>query len=202
MVMNAVRKRKMLLLLLVSSILVLVTGLVLYALRQNISLFYTPTQIVNGEASAKHMIRLGGMVVKGSIMRATKSLAVEFKLTDFKQTVTVHYQGILPDLFREGQGIVALGELDVDGQFKAQEVLAKHDANYMPPEVKDTLDLRGKSTEGANCFVNWCLNLPVAAACTLRLCGPAVSPHASPFSASFRGGLLVKAVQQGDKKNA
>ena len=137
--MNAVRKRKMLLLIFIISILALVTGLVLYALRQNISLFYTPTQIVNGEASAKHTIRLGGMVVKGSIVRASKGLAVQFKLTDFKQTVTVHYEGILPDLFREEQGIVALGELSTDGQFKAQEVLAKHDANYMPPEVKDAL---------------------------------------------------------------
>lgn len=137
--MNVVRKRKILLLLFIISILALVTGLVLYALRQNISLFYTPTQIVNGEASAKHTIRLGGMVVKGSIVRASKGLAVQFKLTDFKQTVTVHYQGILPDLFREGQGVVTLGELNADGQFQAQEVLAKHDANYMPPEVKDAL---------------------------------------------------------------
>lgn len=137
--MNAVRKRKMFLLLFIISILALVTGLVLYALRQNISLFYTPTQIVNGEASSKHTIRLGGMVVKGSIVRASKGLAVQFKLTDFKQTVTVNYEGILPDLFREEQGIVALGELSPDGQFKAQEVLAKHDANYMPPEVKDAL---------------------------------------------------------------
>ncbi|MCC5015461.1 MULTISPECIES: cytochrome c maturation protein CcmE [unclassified Legionella] len=137
--MNAVRKRKMFLLLFIISILALVTGLVLYALRQNISLFYTPTQIVNGEASSKHTIRLGGMVVKGSIVRASKGLAVQFKLTDFKQTVTVNYEGILPDLFREEQGIVALGELSTDGQFKAQEVLAKHDANYMPPEVKDAL---------------------------------------------------------------
>lgn len=137
--MNVVRKRKMLLLLFIISILALVTGLVLYALRQNISLFYTPTQIANGEASNKHTIRLGGMVVKGSIVRASKGLEVQFKLTDFKQTVTVHYQGILPDLFREEQGIVALGKLSADGQFKAQEVLAKHDANYMPPEVKDAL---------------------------------------------------------------
>lgn len=137
--MNAVRKRKMFLLLFIISILALVTGLVLYALRQNISLFYTPTQIVNGEASSKHTIRLGGMVVKGSIVRASKGLAVQFKLTDFKQTVTVNYEGILPDLFCEEQGIVALGELSTDGQFKAQEVLAKHDANYMPPEVKDAL---------------------------------------------------------------
>lgn len=137
--MNSVRKRKIIFLLFIAVILVLVTSLVLYALRQNISLFYTPTQIVHGEAATKHTIRLGGMVVKGSIVRAADDLTVQFKLTDFKQTVTVSYRGILPDLFREGQGIVALGELTDNQHFKATEVLAKHDANYMPPEVKDAL---------------------------------------------------------------
>lgn len=137
--MNSVRKRKMTLLLFIVSILMVATGLVLYALRQNISLFYTPTQIVNGEASLKHTIRLGGMVVKGSIVHGADDLSVQFKLTDFKQTVTVNYRGILPDLFREEQGIVALGELRDNQHFTAREVLAKHDANYMPPEVKDAL---------------------------------------------------------------
>ncbi|KTC81332.1 cytochrome c maturation protein CcmE [Legionella brunensis] len=137
--MNPIRQRKIFLLLFIVSVLGVVTGLVLYTLRQNISLFYTPTQIVSGEAPKEHNIRLGGMVVKNSIMRATNDLSVEFKLTDFKQTVTVNYRGILPDLFREEQGIVALGKLTDNHHFVATEVLAKHDANYMPPEVKDAL---------------------------------------------------------------
>ncbi|KTD35990.1 cytochrome c-type biogenesis protein CcmE [Legionella nautarum] len=136
--MNPVRKRKMLVLLFILFVLTLVTSLVLYALGQNINLFYTPSQVVKGEAANKHSIRLGGMVVKNSIVRGG-DLSVQFKLTDYKQTVTVHYRGILPDLFREGQGIVALGELSDNQHFTAKEVLAKHDANYMPPEVKDAL---------------------------------------------------------------
>lgn len=137
--MNPVRKRKMLLLLFILSVLMIVTGLILYALRQNISLFYTPSQVIEGQAPHQRTIRLGGMVVKGSIVRGAKDLSVQFKLTDYKQTVTVNYRGILPDLFREEQGIVALGQLKNNQQFMASEVLAKHDANYMPPEVKDAL---------------------------------------------------------------
>jgi cytochrome c-type biogenesis protein CcmE len=137
--MNPIRRRKMRLLLFIMSILMIVTGLVLYALRQNISLFYTPTQIAAGQAPAHHLIRLGGMVVKGSIVHGDDKLAVQFKLTDFKHSLTVNYHGILPELFREGQGIVALGELGDSQHFIAREVLAKHDANYMPPELKGTL---------------------------------------------------------------
>ena len=137
--MNPVRKRKLLLVLFIIVILALVTGLILYALRQNISLFYTPTQIAQGEVIAKRTIRVGGMVVKGSIVRAPNDLAVQFRLTDYKHSVLVNYRGILPDLFREEQGIVALGELDNEQHFMAKEVLAKHDANYMPPEVKEAL---------------------------------------------------------------
>jgi cytochrome c-type biogenesis protein CcmE len=113
--------------------------LVLYALRQNISLFYTPTQVALGEAPLHHAIRVGGMVEKGSIVRAAKGLEVQFKITDFKKTITVTYQGILPDLFREGQGIVAEGQVTDTLYFRASQVLAKHDANYMPPEVKAAL---------------------------------------------------------------
>jgi cytochrome c-type biogenesis protein CcmE len=137
--MNPVRKRKLVLLLFIVTILSLVTALVLYALRQNISLFYTPTEVAEGKAARNQIIRLGGMVVKGSIVRSKDDLGVQFQLTDFKQTITVSYRGILPDLFREGQGIVTLGELSDNRHFRAKEVLAKHDANYMPPEVKDAL---------------------------------------------------------------
>ncbi|KTD18881.1 cytochrome c maturation protein CcmE [Legionella jordanis] len=137
--MNPVRKRKMLMLVFIVSILAMAAALVLYALRQNISLFYSPSQVIAGEAPANHNIRLGGMVVKGSIIRSKKDLAIQFKLTDFKEEVTVYYRGILPDLFREGQGVVAMGKLSDAHQFQASQILAKHDANYMPPEVKQSL---------------------------------------------------------------
>jgi cytochrome c-type biogenesis protein CcmE len=137
--MNPARKRKMLLILFIISVLTLVTSLVLYALRQNISLFYMPLQIANGEAPLNRKIRLGGMVVEKSIIRSTDDLSIQFKLTDFKKEIIVTYRGILPDLFREGQGIVALGSLKDNHHFQALEVLAKHDANYMPPEIKKAL---------------------------------------------------------------
>ena len=120
-------------------VLSVVCALVLYALRQNISLFYTPTQVAEGQAPILKAIRIGGMVEKGSILRAEKDLDVQFKITDFTNTIKVTYRGILPDLFREGQGIVAEGEVTDNQHFKARQVLAKHDANYMPPEVKATM---------------------------------------------------------------
>ncbi|WP_058524557.1 cytochrome c maturation protein CcmE [Legionella birminghamensis] len=134
--MNPVRRKKLTRLMFILLILGIVTALVMYALRQNISLFYTPSQVVSGEAPHQQVIRLGGMVAGGSIVRSSEDLSVQFELTDFNQKVIVHYKGILPDLFRENQGIVTKGFLLDDGQFKATEVLAKHDANYMPPEVK------------------------------------------------------------------
>jgi cytochrome c-type biogenesis protein CcmE len=137
--MISARKRKIMILLFSLSILSLAAALVLYALRQNISFFYTPTQAIAGEAPQQHNIRVGGMVEKGSIIRSKKSLDVEFKITDFKRTIIVTYTGILPDLFREGQGIVAEGKLQNNQHFRASQVLAKHDANYMPPEVQAAL---------------------------------------------------------------
>lgn len=133
------RKRKITLLLFILSVLSVVVALVLYALRQNISLFYTPTQVVSGDAPKLHTIRVGGMVEQKSISRVKSGLDVQFQLTDFKQTITVSYNGILPDLFREGQGVVAEGQLIDNHHFRASLVLAKHDANYMPPEVKAAL---------------------------------------------------------------
>ncbi|KTD02527.1 cytochrome c maturation protein CcmE [Fluoribacter gormanii] len=137
--MTPARKRKIMILVFTMSILSIAAALVLYALRQNISLFYTPTQVVAGEAPQQHNIRVGGMVKNGSIVRSKKSLSVTFKITDFDQTITVTYKGILPDLFREGQGVVAEGQLLDNQHFRASQVLAKHDANYMPPEVKAAL---------------------------------------------------------------
>ena len=114
------------------------TGLALLALRENINLFFSPSQIVDGTAPSNTTIRLGGMVVSGSIQRG-ENLGVTFVLTDLAEQVTVTYEGILPDLFREGQGIVTQGKLDSTGRFFAQQVLAKHDETYMPPEVNDAL---------------------------------------------------------------
>lgn len=133
--MNPVRKRRLGFLVLILTVLTLVVGLVLYALRQNISLFYTPTQLSLGEGVETQLIRAGGMVVPGSIERATGELTVRFKLTDYHHTVSVVYRGVLPDLFREGQGIVAQGYWMRDHYFKAITVLAKHDEKYMPPEL-------------------------------------------------------------------
>ena len=118
-------------------------GLVLYALSQNINLFFTPTDIVEQKVIQGSTFRLGGMVVKDSVVRE-RDLNVKFRVTDFQHELEVAYKGILPDLFREGQGIVALGQINESGQFIAKEVLAKHDENYMPPEVKDALMNKGK----------------------------------------------------------
>ncbi|PJD96896.1 MAG: cytochrome c maturation protein CcmE [Legionella sp.] len=137
--MKAVRRRKLFIIFFILGILSLASALILYALRQNISLFYTPTQVLAGEAPLHRVIRLGGMVEKGSIVRAGQGLDVQFKITDFDKTVLVHYTGILPDLFRDGQGVVAEGQLKSLDVFQASTVLAKHDANYMPPEVKSAL---------------------------------------------------------------
>ncbi|WP_020410388.1 cytochrome c maturation protein CcmE [Hahella ganghwensis] len=115
-------------------------GLALFALSQNINLFFNPTQVEAGEAPVDQRIRVGGMVVEGSVNRDPNSLAVTFDLTDYQGVVTVAYTGILPDLFREGQGIVTQGRLDAEGIFQADEVLAKHDENYMPPEIQRAVD--------------------------------------------------------------
>jgi cytochrome c-type biogenesis protein CcmE len=112
----------------------------LLALNENINLFYSPEQIVEGEAPSGQTIRAGGMVVEGSVVRSETDLGVSFLISDLKSAeVTVRYEGILPDLFREGQGVIARGQLNQDGEFVADEVLAKHDENYMPPEVADVI---------------------------------------------------------------
>ena len=111
----------------------------LTAFQENLLYFYSPTQVIAGEAPENHSFRIGGLVVDGTVNRKPDSLAVQFDLTDNTETVTVQYTGILPDLFREGQGIVAMGSLQPGGLFIAEEVLAKHDENYMPPEVADAL---------------------------------------------------------------
>ncbi len=111
----------------------------LSAFRDNIMLFHSPTDIAAGGVESGRRFRVGGMVVDGSVIRGAEDLNVRFALSDTAQSVPVVYRGILPDLFREGQGIVAMGALDDQGVFVATEVLAKHDENYMPPEVADAL---------------------------------------------------------------
>lgn len=119
-------------------LLAVVIALIAYALKQNISLYYTPTDLSKKTVEPTQLIRVGGMVVKGSVKRQN-GLDVFFQLTDYEQQVMVHYQGILPDLFREGQGIVVKGRVSSNHIVDAIEVLAKHDENYMPPEVKQSL---------------------------------------------------------------
>lgn len=110
-------------------------GLVLYALRQNIQLYLTPTQVVEGHAPLHRVFRMGGMVKVGSVKREKNGLNVHFTLTDFKNNRVVVFNGVLPALFREGQGIVAEGRLNKNGEFIADTVLAKHDEKYMPPGI-------------------------------------------------------------------
>ncbi|ENY71002.1 cytochrome c-type biogenesis protein CcmE [Aeromonas diversa CDC 2478-85] len=144
--MNPRRKKRLSILLAIVLGLGGVIGLVLYALSQNIDLFYTPSELVQGKGPEKikpepgQRLRIGGLVVPGSVKRASDSLKVSFQLVDAGGgLVTVHFDGILPDLFREGQGIVAQGNLRDAATVDAFEVLAKHDENYMPPEVADAL---------------------------------------------------------------
>ena len=118
-------------------------GLVLAAFQQNLLYFYSPLQVKNGEAPTSRNFRIGGLVVNGSVKRDPNSLDVRFGLTDTVDSITVTYDGVLPDLFREGQGIIANGKLLPNGTFKANEVLAKHDENYMPPEVADAIKKAG-----------------------------------------------------------
>ena len=121
-------------------------GLAVYALRGNINLFYPPAAVAAGEAPVDTRIRVGGMVLDGSVQRADDSLAVRFTVTDYRANVDVVYEGILPDLFAEGEGVVASGRLNASGVLEAEEILAKHDENYMPPEVADALEQSASAT--------------------------------------------------------
>lgn len=139
--MNPKRKSR---LYLASFILIAAAGtvtLLMLAMQEDLNLFYPPDEVVNGTAPTDRTIRAGGMVLEGSVQRASDSLAVSFVLTDrLESEFTVQFAGILPDLFREGQGILVRGRLDDLGIFHAEEVLAKHDENYMPPELIDMME--------------------------------------------------------------
>ncbi|HHJ36237.1 MAG TPA: cytochrome c maturation protein CcmE [Gammaproteobacteria bacterium] len=144
--MNKRSRRKVLVIAIVFGV-AIAAVLGLTAFEENLLYFYSPTQVKAGEAPESHSFRVGGLVVDGSVQREKDSLKIQFDVTDNTETMTVEYTGILPDLFREGQGIVAMGNLQPDGQFVAQEVLAKHDENYMPPEVADALKKAEKAAK-------------------------------------------------------
>jgi cytochrome c-type biogenesis protein CcmE len=146
--MHPVRKQRLIVVLFVIVFSSAAVGLMVYALRGNINLFFPPAEVAAGKAPVGQPIRVGGMVADGSVRRSDDSLEVRFDITDFQATVPVVYVGILPDLFDEGQGAVASGVLDDAGVFRATEVLAKHDENYMPPEVADALEKSGYDHKG------------------------------------------------------
>ncbi len=115
-------------------------ALVLTAFQKNLVFFFTPSQIASNEAPQGRTFRIGGMVAKGSLRRQADGVTVQFTVTDTAKSIPVTYRGQLPDLFREGKGVVAQGQLGADGVFRANEVLAKHDENYMPPEAKEAVE--------------------------------------------------------------
>ena len=123
------------------------TALVLNAFQSNLVFFFTPSQVAANEAPKDRAFRIGGMVEEGSVVRDKDALTVRFKVTDTAKTVPVSYTGILPDLFKEGKGVVAQGRIGADGVFRASEVLAKHDENYMPPEAAHALEKAGKPVD-------------------------------------------------------
>ncbi len=137
--MKAIRQQRLILILLMLAGIGVAVSFALKAFNENLMYFFSTTEVVQGKAPKDAKFRLGGMVVDGSISRPDNGIMVKFTLTDYSEKVTVQYSGILPDLFREGQGIVANGRLNDQGIFVADEVLAKHDENYMPPEVAESL---------------------------------------------------------------
>jgi len=146
--MHPVRKQRLLIVLFVVVFSSAAIGLMVYALSGNINLFFPPAEVAAGNAPVGTPIRVGGMVKEGSVQRSNDSLEIRFEVTDFQATVPVVYTGILPDLFDEGQGAVASGVLNEAGVLQASEVLAKHDENYMPPEVADALEKSGHDLKG------------------------------------------------------
>jgi cytochrome c-type biogenesis protein CcmE len=143
--MKPARKKRLALIALMVAGIAVGVGFALKSLDENIMFFFSPTEVAEGKAPQGRLFRMGGMVVNGSVSRPGDGLTVQFGLTDNNENITVRYTGILPDLFREGQGIIANGKLGEDGAFVAQEVLAKHDENYMPPEVAEAMQ---KAKEG------------------------------------------------------
>ena len=137
------RKRRMIAILLILAGVAAAATVATKALKENLLFFVSPNDVYAQQVPAGRQIRLGGLVSPGTVTRASDGLKVQFTVTDGLRDVDVHFDGILPDLFREGQGIIAIGALEDNGTFLADEVLAKHDENYMPPEVADALEKAG-----------------------------------------------------------
>lgn len=146
--MHPVRKQRLWVVLSIVLFSSVAIGLAAYALRGNINLFYPPVDVAAGKAPVATPIRVGGMVVEGSVQRSDTTLETRFTVTDYQANVDIVYEGILPDLFAEGEGVVASGRLGADGVLQADEVLAKHDENYMPPEVAEAL--KNSATAGVS----------------------------------------------------
>jgi len=137
--MHPVRKKRLILILFILSGASIAAALALYALKQNINLYYTPSQVATGKAPVNRLFRMGGFVKKGSVRHDKKGLEIKFNLTDTAHDVEVDYTGVLPDLFREGQGIIVKGRLNQEGILIADQVLAKHGANYTPKPALDAI---------------------------------------------------------------
>lgn len=141
------RQKRFMFIVVAVAALAVVVGLVLNALEQNVSLYFTPTQVFNNEAPQGRSFRIGGLVEEGSVKRQADGLTVHFVITDKHKSIPVVYKGILPDLFSEGKGVVAQGKVETDGVMHADEVLAKHDENYMPPEAQHAVDEAHKAAK-------------------------------------------------------
>ena len=137
--MKPARKKRLFFIIFLIAGVTVAAGFAMYAFNQNLMFYFSPADVKQGKAPVNKIFRMGGMVVEGTFKKEPKSLKVHFDLTDYEKTVSVEYEGILPDLFREGQGIISRGKLNEQGVFIAEEVLAKHDENYMPPEVAESL---------------------------------------------------------------
>jgi cytochrome c-type biogenesis protein CcmE len=144
---KAARKKRLFFIVFLVAGVTLAAGFAMYAFNQNLMFYFSPTDVKQGKAPVNKIFRMGGMVVEGTFKKEPKSLKVHFDLTDYEKTVSVEYEGILPDLFREGQGIISRGKLNEQGVFVAEEVLAKHDENYMPPEVAESLKKKKEQLE-------------------------------------------------------
>jgi len=148
--MHPKRKRRMIGVLVIVAGVALASAITIWSLRQNMLFFVSPSDAMAQDLPTGRSFRLGGLVEKGSVTRSSDGLGVAFVVTDGAASVTVNYEGILPDLFSEGKGVIARGAFAKDHVFVAQEVLAKHDENYMPPEVADALEKTGHPMSGGN----------------------------------------------------
>jgi len=145
--MTPTRKRRLIAVSLILAVLAVAAGVTIWSLQQNLLFFQSPAMLQEQTMPAGRNFRLGGLVKPQSVARDTDSLAVRFVVSDGKGEVPVQFNGILPDLFREGKGVIAIGALNETGTFMADEVLAKHDENYMPPEVAEALEAAGHPTQ-------------------------------------------------------